>query len=67
MPRRDTGAGLAVAVVPVDWSLDLKAVDTSASRHETVFVSGGRRGLDVELSPADLVGHLGASIADTAR
>lgn len=30
-------------------------VDGSALDHPTVFVSGGRRGLDLELSPADLV------------
>ncbi|WP_109506367.1 Cys-tRNA(Pro) deacylase [Nocardioides speluncae] len=30
-------------------------VDSSASVHPTVFVSGGRRGLDLELAPADLV------------
>lgn len=31
------------------------AVDDSALAHPTVLVSGGRRGFDVELSPADLV------------
>ncbi|MHA7241224.1 Cys-tRNA(Pro) deacylase [Arthrobacter sp. TMS1-12-1] len=30
-------------------------VDRSALDHATVFVSGGRRGLDIELTPADLV------------
>jgi len=30
-------------------------VDDSASEHATVFVSGGRRGLELELAPADLV------------
>jgi len=30
-------------------------VDASALEHETVLVSGGRRGLDLELAPADLV------------
>ncbi|MET0524070.1 MAG: Cys-tRNA(Pro) deacylase [Nocardioides sp.] len=87
---------LAVAVVPVTGSLDLKAlarvlggskaamadqavaerstgyvaggispvgqkrahptvVDSSALDHPTVYVSAGRRGLDLEISPADLV------------
>lgn len=30
-------------------------VDSSALAHSTVLVSGGRRGLDLELAPADLV------------
>jgi Cys-tRNA(Pro)/Cys-tRNA(Cys) deacylase len=30
-------------------------VDVSALEHTTVFVSGGRRGLEIELAPADLV------------
>jgi len=30
-------------------------VDASALDHETVFVSAGRRGLEIELAPADLV------------
>lgn len=29
-------------------------IDTSAQGFETIFVSGGRRGLDLEISPADL-------------
>ena len=42
-------------------------VDESAELFETVFVSGGRRGLDVELAPADLVRLTGATVADVAR
>jgi Cys-tRNA(Pro)/Cys-tRNA(Cys) deacylase len=30
-------------------------LDSSALEHETVFVSAGRRGLEIELAPADLV------------
>ena len=104
----DTGAGLAVGLVPVDRSLDLKAmaaaldvkrvtmadpaaaerssgyvvggispigqkralatvVDDSAFGHETVLVSGGRRGLDLELTPDDLVRATAAGRAVIAR
>jgi Cys-tRNA(Pro)/Cys-tRNA(Cys) deacylase len=42
-------------------------VDESAELWDTVFVSGGRRGLDVELTPADLVRLTGAVLAPIAR
>jgi Cys-tRNA(Pro)/Cys-tRNA(Cys) deacylase len=35
-------------------------VDASALEHETVYVSAGRRGLEIELAPADLVALTGA-------
>jgi Cys-tRNA(Pro)/Cys-tRNA(Cys) deacylase len=103
----EVGGTLAVGVVPVSASLDLKAfagavggkrarmadvaaaeratgyvaggisplgqrkrlatvVDASAQRWETVFCSGGRRGLEVELAPADLVRLTGATVAPIA-
>jgi Cys-tRNA(Pro)/Cys-tRNA(Cys) deacylase len=98
---------LAVGVVPVSSSLDLKAlaaalggkraamaepaaaeratgyvtggispfgqrsrlpivVDRSTQEWPTVFVSGGRRGLQIEVSPADLVTVTGAVLAPIA-
>jgi Cys-tRNA(Pro)/Cys-tRNA(Cys) deacylase len=42
-------------------------LDTSATQHETVFVSGGRRGLDLELAPADLVVVTRATVATIRR
>ena len=104
----DTGAGLAVGIVPVDRQLDMKAIaaalkvkkatmanpaaaerstgyvvggispigqkralptvlDQSAAGHETVLVSGGRRGLDLELAPADLAGITRAAQAPISR
>ena len=104
----DSGAGLAVAVVPVSGRLDLKAmaaalgvkrvtmadptaaqrssgyvvggispvgqkralptvVDESAELFDVVYVSGGRRGLDLGLSPRDLVQVTDAVVADIGR
>ncbi len=103
-----TGKGLAVGIVPVAASLDLKALaaavggkrasmatvseaeratgyvtggisplgqrrrlpsvlDESASAWPTVFVSAGRRGLQLELTPADLARLAGARLAPIAR
>ena len=100
----DVGGALAVAIVPVSGTLDLKALahalgqkkasmadpalaqrrtgyvlggispigqrqhsptvlDDSALAHGTIFVSGGRRGFDIELSPADLITVTGAATA----
>ncbi len=42
-------------------------VDSSASAHPAVFVSGGRRGFDVGLAPADLVRVTSAVLAPVAR
>ncbi len=42
-------------------------VDASASAFATIFVSGGRRGLQVELAPGDLVRLAGATTARIAR
>jgi Cys-tRNA(Pro)/Cys-tRNA(Cys) deacylase len=96
---------LAVGIVPVSGTLDLKAlaaalggkrgamaepvaaeratgyvtggispfgqrsrlpivVDASAEQWPTVFVSGGRRGLQVEVAPTDLISLTGAIVAN---
>jgi Cys-tRNA(Pro)/Cys-tRNA(Cys) deacylase len=39
-------------------------IDTSAITFPTIFVSAGRRGLEIELKPADLAGLTGAAFAE---
>ena len=41
-------------------------VDSSAMRFEMVYCSAGRRGLEIELAPADLVRAANAVVADIA-
>lgn len=41
-------------------------LDASARRHETIYVSAGRRGLEVELAPADLLRLTAADYAEIA-
>ncbi|MCM2973171.1 Cys-tRNA(Pro) deacylase [Larsenimonas suaedae] len=102
------GKTLAMALVPVSHTLDLKAlakaakvkkavmapteraekatgyvvggisplgqkqrhaafIDQSAQTFDTIFVSGGQRGLDIELGPNDLIQCLNALCAPLAR
>ena len=42
-------------------------VDGSVRVHASVFVNGGRRGLEIELSPDALIRALGAKVATIAR
>jgi Cys-tRNA(Pro)/Cys-tRNA(Cys) deacylase len=42
-------------------------VDDSVHDWDTVLVSGGRRGLDLELAPTDLVVQTGATLAPIRR
>lgn len=41
-------------------------LDAAALAHARVFVNGGQRGLQAELSPQDLISLLGATVADIA-
>jgi len=41
-------------------------LDGTAATHSTIYVSAGRRGLQVELDPADLIRLTGARVADIA-
>jgi Cys-tRNA(Pro)/Cys-tRNA(Cys) deacylase len=45
----------------------ITVVDETAQLFDTVFVSGGKRGLDIELSPADLLGATDATFAPIAK
>ena len=42
-------------------------IDSAALGFATVFCSGGRRGLEIELAPADLVRATGAVVADIGQ
>lgn len=47
---------VAGGISPVGQKRQLRTVlDASALDHPTIYVSGGRRGLDLEIDPADLV------------
>ncbi|MFG2719559.1 Cys-tRNA(Pro) deacylase [Streptomyces sp. NPDC048416] len=55
-------------ISPLGQRKKLRTVlDDSASAHATICVSAGRRGLEVELSPADLAALTGAVLAPIGR
>jgi Cys-tRNA(Pro)/Cys-tRNA(Cys) deacylase len=55
-------------ISPIGQKRALRTVlDSSALAHESVLVSGGRRGMDLELAPQDLLRVTGATAAPIAR
>lgn len=42
-------------------------IHESAMQFDTIFISAGMRGLQIEIAPADLVAYTGATVADVAR
>lgn len=64
--ERATGY-VAGGISPLGQRTSLPTViDTSASNFTTVFVSGGKRGVDLELAPADLA-HLTSAVVASIR
>ena len=55
-------------ISPIGQKTSLPTVlDETAELWDTVYVSGGRRGFDIELAPADLIRATDAVVAEIAR
>jgi len=67
LAERKTGYVVG-GISPIGQKTRLSTVlDETADLFDTVLVSGGRRGFDIELSPADLQSITGAVVAGIAR
>ncbi|MES2092454.1 MAG: Cys-tRNA(Pro) deacylase [Actinomycetota bacterium] len=67
LAERRTGY-LIGGISPIGQKTVLRTVlDETAELFDTVFVSGGRRGFDIELTPKDLVRATAAIVAAIAR
>ena len=65
--ERSTGYVLG-GVSPLGQKKRLKTVlDASAEQLSTIYVSAGRRGLEIELSPDDLLKLVGGSLAELCQ
>ena len=67
LAERKTGYVVG-GISPIGQKVHLATVlDETAELFDTIFVSGGRRGFDLELAPADLLLATGGSVAAIAR
>jgi len=65
--ERTTGYVLG-GVSPLGQKKKLRTfIDVSGQSHPTILVSGGRRGLDIEISPADLASMTAAIFAEIVQ